>query len=135
MERKKLWKRGLSFGLSIIMILLICLSPLPQGLFKLEVNAAESTYALSKSELALGMCVIPNSLWNDKGFMSSNVLNGKMDITDYFKDKINGNFNSMYDKTIRANKKDSNYSFLRDFVIVAFWLLNLMAFSIRFFHT
>ena len=101
MERKKLWKRGLSFGLSIIMILLICLSPLPQGLFKLEVNAAvneavneaESTYSLSKSELALGMCVIPNSLWNDKGFMNSNVLNGKMDITDYFKVYSEGNSN------------------------------------------
>ena len=104
MERKKLWKRGLSFGLSIIMILLICLTPLPQGLFKLEVNAAvneaESTYSLSKSELALGMCVIPNSLWNDKGFMNSNVLNGKMDITDYFKVYSEGNSNKSNGNTL-----------------------------------
>ena len=51
-----------------------------------------------------------------KGVLDIKLLN----ITDYFKDKINGNFNSMYDKTIRANKKDSNYSFLRDFVVDAF---------------
>ena len=48
-----------------------------------------------------------------KGVLDIKLLN----ITDYFKDKINGNFNSMYDKTIKANKKDSNYSFLRDFVV------------------
>lgn len=100
MERKMLWKRGLSFGLSIIMILLICLSPLPQGLFKLEVNAAESTYPLAKSELALGMCVIPNNLWNDTGFMNNYVLNGKMDITDYFKVYSEGNSNKSSGNTL-----------------------------------
>lgn len=58
-----------------------------------------------------------------KGVLDIKLLN----ITDYFKDKINGNFNSMYDKTIRANKKDSNYSFLRDFVVDAFTYIVIVA--------
>ena len=58
-----------------------------------------------------------------KGVLDIKLLN----ITDYFKDKINGNFNSMYDKTIKANKKDSNYSFLRDFVVDAFTYIVIVA--------
>ena len=58
-----------------------------------------------------------------KGVLDIKLLN----ITDYFKDKINGNFNSMYDKTIKANKKDSNYSFLRDFVVDIFTYIVIVA--------
>ena len=104
MERKTLWERCLSFGISVIMTLLVCVSPLPQGLFKLEVhaedNAAESTYPLSKSELALGMCVIPQNLGDDKGFMTDYILSGKMDITDYFKVYSEGNSNKSNGNTL-----------------------------------
>lgn len=51
-----------------------------------------------------------------KGVLDIKLLN----ITSYFKDKITGNFNNMYDKTIRAIKIDSNYVFLRDFVVNVF---------------
>ena len=33
----------------------------------------------------------------------------------------------MYDKTIKANKKDSNYSFLRDFVVDIFTYIVIVA--------
>lgn len=100
MERKNLWKRCVSFGISVIMVVLVCVSPLPKGLFSLQAKAADSTYPLSKSELALGMCVIPNNLWNDTGFMNSYVLNGKMDITDYFKVYSEGNSNKSNGNTL-----------------------------------
>ncbi len=51
-----------------------------------------------------------------KGVLDIKLLN----ITSYFRDKINNNFNDMYDKTIKANRVDSNYTFLRDFVVDIF---------------
>ena len=84
MERKKLWKRGLSFGLALVMALSIGISPLPEGLFTLTANAAEKTFSLPKSDLALGMNVIPNALANDKNFMNSYVRKGSMSLNSYF---------------------------------------------------
>lgn len=51
-----------------------------------------------------------------KGVLDIKLLN----ITDYFKDKINNNFDEMYKETIKSNKVDNNYSFLRDFVVDMF---------------
>lgn len=85
MERKKLWKRGLSFGLAFIMALLVGLSPLPEGLFTLTANAAEKTFSLSKSELALGANVVPTTLTKVSTFMEPYVYKGSMSLNSNFK--------------------------------------------------
>lgn len=51
-----------------------------------------------------------------KGVLDIKLLN----ITNYFKDKINNNFDEMYKENIKAHKVDNNYSFLRDFVVDLF---------------
>lgn len=51
-----------------------------------------------------------------KGVFDIKLLN----ITNYFRDKINNNFDNMYKETIKAHKVDNNYSFLRDLVVDLF---------------
>lgn len=51
-----------------------------------------------------------------KGVLDIKLLN----ISSYFKNKINHNFDEIYGETIKANKVDSNYAFLRDFVVDMF---------------
>lgn len=111
MERKKLWKRGLSFGLAFVMTLLVGLSPLPEGLFTLTANAAEKTFSLPKSDLALGANVVPTTLTGDSSFMDTYVYRGSMSLNSNFKvnsqdysNKSNGNVLKYTDKIGRDDE-------------------------------
>jgi len=85
MERKKLWKQGLSLLLVLVMALSIGISPLPEGLFTLTVNAAGNPFSLPKSDLALGANVVPTTLTGDSSFMETYVYRGSMSLNSYFK--------------------------------------------------
>lgn len=85
MERKKLWKRGLSLMLVLVMVLSIGISPLPEGLLTLTANAAEKIFSLPKSDLALGANVVPTTLTGDESFMDSYVYRGSMSLNSYFR--------------------------------------------------
>ena len=76
MGRKKLWKRGLSAGLALLMATSVAFSPLPEGIFATISKAAEKTFPLVKSDLALGMNVIPKALAEEKGIALVNLGSG-----------------------------------------------------------
>lgn len=105
MQRKKLWKQGLSLGISLVMALLVGISPLPEGLFSLTANAAEKTFSLPKSELALSMNVIPKALSVDKSFMDKYVRDGDMNINSYFKVSSEGNSNKSVGNVLKSSDK------------------------------
>lgn len=69
MRMKEIFKRMMSFSLSLIMILSVALGPLPGGIFAKEVQAA-ATYALSKDKLAQGANVLSKALSENDGFMN-----------------------------------------------------------------
>ena len=103
MERKKLWKRGLSLGLALVMALSVGISPLPDGLFTLTANAAEKTFELPKSDLALGAPVVPKALEADKSFKDNYIRGGAMNLNGYFKVTSESNSNqSKGDKLTRS---------------------------------
>jgi len=112
MERKKLWKRGLSAVLATLMIVTTALSPLPEGLFSIIASAAEKTFPVSESELALGINVIPKALSESKTFMDSYVRRGGMSMNGYFNYYSHRNSNktggklSYTDKMMHKKKGD-----------------------------
>ncbi len=112
MERKKLWKQGLSLLLVLVMALSIGISPLPEGLFTLTVNAAGNTFSLPKSDLALGANVVPTTLTGDSSFMETYVYRGSMSLNSYFRvssedqsNKYNGDVLKYTDTIERGKKK------------------------------
>lgn len=54
-----------------------------------------------------------------------------LNIVSYFKNRINTNFDDIYNDTVKSNKVDSNYTFLRDFVVDLFTFI-VIALSIIF---
>ena len=114
MQRKELWKRVLSFGLSFVMALSVGISPLPEGLFELTVKAANQTFTLSESELALGAPVVPKALEADSTFKESYIWDGAMSLNSFFKMTTDSNTNqgtgnTLTRKKIMHNKKGSGW--------------------------
>lgn len=108
MERKQLWKRGLCFILAFVMSLSVGIQSLPEGIFSLTINAAEKTFSLSQSDLALGINVVPTTLTSDTNFMKNHIYNGSMNLNSYFKvssqdysNKSNGDVLKYSDKITR----------------------------------
>lgn len=85
MKNKKLNKRIISLGLTILMLLGVVIGHLPGGIFGEWFMAAD--YSLEQSELALGTNVIPNQLKNNDGFMSKYIYTTKSDALN-----LNSNF-------------------------------------------
>lgn len=104
MERKKLWKRGLSFGLVLVTAVSVGLSPLPEGLLTLTANAATKTYALPQSDLALGAPVVPKALEGDSSFKDGYIRGGAMSLNKYFKMTTDSNSNQSKGNTLTRSK-------------------------------
>lgn len=85
MERKKLWKRGVSLGLALVMALSVAISPLSDGVFVLAANVTGKTFSLQKSDLALGANVVPTTLTENTTFMDTYVYKGAMSLNGNFK--------------------------------------------------
>lgn len=104
MRMKAIFKRGISFLLSLIMILSVGLGPLPGGIFTREVQAAEN-YTLSKEELALGANVLSKALSEDEGFLDRYVRTDgtSMSVTKEFQLDATKNVKNASD-TLSRNK-------------------------------
>ncbi|MBQ8813910.1 MAG: hypothetical protein IJZ85_05385 [Lachnospiraceae bacterium] len=75
MKENKLFKRILCFGISIVMVFTIALSPLPGDIFSgliegAVADAAGADLALSQSELAMGVSVVPGDQASQDSFMN-----------------------------------------------------------------
>jgi len=74
MKENKLFKRILCFGVSVVMVLTIALSPLPGDLFSglidgTVASAAQPNLARSQSDLAQGISLVPGSFAYDESFL------------------------------------------------------------------
>ena len=74
MKENKLFKRILCFGVSVVMVLTIALSPLPGDLFSglidgTVASAAQPNLARSQSDLAQGVSLVPGSFAYNESFL------------------------------------------------------------------
>lgn len=104
MQRKKIWKRALSLALCFVMALSVGISPLPEGILSLTVTAAETTFPLSKSDLALGAPVVPKALDEDSTFKDSYIRGGTMSLNSYFKMTTDSNTNQKTGNVLTRSK-------------------------------
>lgn len=101
MKEKKKLRAIICVAVSVMLVVGLVLSPLPEGLFSSRVKATEFNFTLSKEELGRGANIIPKSLTQDKTFMDSFIRTNSsisMSINSMFKYHDSDNLHSSISK-------------------------------------